>query len=179
MSFHREFAKLLATKTRNAAAKSLKEGQKPAWLDKTRADLFPPSDSTGPLASFLQSYRDLNYDVQVGKLRGMGLMADDCMHGAHPVVARALSLLPYDLRVHRARRVGRASMVALHHTHLSLSEQNYDPMIPYMAPYIEEAKFQIQEEMELLQFHPWERRLYSGDVSGFGETDANSTFLAW
>ena len=35
--------------------------------------------------------------------------------------------------------------------HLPLSEQNYDPMIPYMAPFIEEAKFQLQEEQELLQ----------------------------
>jgi ubiquinol-cytochrome c reductase subunit 7 len=70
-------------------------------------------------------------------------------------------------------------MVMLHHTHLPVAEQNYDPMIPYMAPYIEEAKHQIQEEIELLQFHPWERRLYSGDVSGFGETDKNANFLSW
>ncbi len=127
----------------------------------------------------MRSWRDLNYDLQVSKLRAMGLMFDDCLHGAHPVVRRALELLPYDLRVHRARRVGRASMVLLHHTHLPLSDQNYDPMIPYMAPYIEEAKHQIQEEIELLQFHPWERRVYSGDVSGWGETDKNSTFLSW
>ena len=32
------------------------------------------------------------------------------------------------------------------------SARNYDPMIPYMAPFIEEAKFQLQEEQELLQF---------------------------
>ena len=34
-------------------------------------------------------------------------------------------------------------------THLPIEEQNYDPMIPYMAPYMEEAKFQLQEEQEL------------------------------
>lgn len=44
-----------------------------------------------------------------------------------------------------------------------LSEQNYDPFIPYLAPYVEEAKFQLQEEEELLGYHMWDRRLYSGE----------------
>ena len=30
----------------------------------------------------------------------------------------------------------------------SFEEQNYDPMIPYLAPFIEEAKFQLQEEQD-------------------------------
>jgi ubiquinol-cytochrome c reductase subunit 7 len=174
MSFHREFAKLLAQKTKQTATSLAKPPKKPVWLDTA---LEPVNE--GVLGGVMKSWRDLNYDLQVSKLRAMGLLFDDCLQGSHPVVKRALELLPYDLRVHRARRIGRASMVLLHHTHLPHAEQNYDPMIPYMAPYLEEAKHQIQEEIELLQFHPWERRLYSGEVSGFGETDKNSTFLAW
>lgn len=42
------------------------------------------------------------------------------------------------------------------------AEQNYDPFIPYMAPYVEEAKFQLQEEEELLGYHMWEGIWYSG-----------------
>merc|ERR1712008_468036 len=53
-------------------------------------------------------------------------------------------------------------------THLPVEEQNYDPMIPYLAPFMEEAKFQMQEEQELLRFHPWDRRLYSGPTTGLG-----------
>lgn len=177
MSFHREFAKLLSAKTKQVAKDSAKK--RPEWLNATAADLraAAPDESNG--LGLLKRYRDMNYDNQVAYLRSIGLLYDDCINAAHPIVGRALDLLPYDLQVHRSRRIGRASQVLLHHTHLPIEEQNYDPMIPYMAPYIEEAKFQIQEEIELLQFHPWERRLYSGNVSGFGETEHHSTFLSW
>merc|ERR1711869_160187 len=61
-------------------------------------------------------------------------------------------------------------------THLPIEEQNYDPMIPYMAPYMEEAKFQLQEE---LMSHPYARRLYTGGVSGFGETMPYGGVTTW
>merc|ERR1719378_1405327 len=96
-----------------------------------------------------------------------------------PVIERALELLPHDLSVGRYRRQMRAIEMNAKKTHLPVEEQNYDPMIPYLAPFIEEAKFQMQEEQELLGFHPWDRRLYTGGLTGFGETTQYSTFTAW
>jgi ubiquinol-cytochrome c reductase subunit 7 len=178
MSFHREFAKLLSAKTKQLAKDAPKN--RPDWVKATHREIpgAPVPEVQGRRGLF-KRYRDLTYDNQVDYLRSMGLLYDDTLNASNPIVARAYELLPLDLQIHRARRVGRASHVTLHHTHLPHDEQNYDPMIPYMAPYIEEAKFQIQEEIELLQFHPWDRRLYSGNVSGFGETLPHSTFLAW
>merc|ERR1712072_390847 len=101
------------------------------------------------------------------------------MHVSEPVVERALELLPQDLAIGRYRRCMRAGELNLKKCHLPVEEQNYDPMIPYLAPFIEEAKFQMQEEQELLQYHPWDRRLYSGGVTGMGETTISSTFSSW
>ena len=167
----------MSAKTKQVAKDSAKK--RPQWLEASISDLQAPSQERESGGGLLKRYRDLTYDNQVSYLRSIGLLYDDCLNAAHPIVGRALDLLPHDLLVHRTRRIGRASQVIMHHTHLPTEEQNYDPMIPYMAPYIEEAKFQIQEEIELLQFHPWDRRLYSGNVSGFGETQQGSTFLSW
>eukprot|EP00928_Gymnodinium_smaydae_P027353 TRINITY_DN2117_c0_g1_i6.p2 TRINITY_DN2117_c0_g1~~TRINITY_DN2117_c0_g1_i6.p2 ORF type:complete len:107 (-),score=21.90 TRINITY_DN2117_c0_g1_i6:68-388(-) len=106
-------------------------------------------------------------------------MLDDQYNMIEPVIERALEILPQDLAVSRYRRMMRAIEMNLKKTHLPVEEQNYDPMIPYMAPFIEEAKFQMQEEQELLGFHPWDRRLYSGPTTGFGENSPNTTFSCW
>eukprot|EP00928_Gymnodinium_smaydae_P027350 TRINITY_DN2117_c0_g1_i2.p1 TRINITY_DN2117_c0_g1~~TRINITY_DN2117_c0_g1_i2.p1 ORF type:complete len:178 (-),score=22.63 TRINITY_DN2117_c0_g1_i2:68-601(-) len=120
-----------------------------------------------------------NYERQVSDLRAYGLMLDDQYNMIEPVIERALEILPQDLAVSRYRRMMRAIEMNLKKTHLPVEEQNYDPMIPYMAPFIEEAKFQMQEEQELLGFHPWDRRLYSGPTTGFGENSPNTTFSCW
>eukprot|EP00930_Biecheleria_cincta_P037570 TRINITY_DN2580_c0_g1_i1.p1 TRINITY_DN2580_c0_g1~~TRINITY_DN2580_c0_g1_i1.p1 ORF type:complete len:178 (-),score=41.63 TRINITY_DN2580_c0_g1_i1:120-653(-) len=119
------------------------------------------------------------YEHLVAELRGYGLMLDDQHNDKEPVVERALELLPHDLQVGRYRRLMRAQEMYAKKMHLPLAEQNYDPMIPYMAPFIEEAKFQLQEEQELLQFHPWDRRLFSGGTTGLGESTPHSAFMAW
>ncbi|EER11545.1 conserved hypothetical protein, partial [Perkinsus marinus ATCC 50983] len=85
------------------------------------------------------------------------------------IVERALDIIPEDIRIQRYRRMMRGAVLAGRKLHLLLELQNYDPMVPYMAPYIEEAKFQMQEEQELLAFHPWDRRLYvSGLIASLG-----------
>merc|ERR1712126_189973 len=119
------------------------------------------------------------YEHAVAELRGYGLMFDDQHNVNEPVVERAVELLPHDLAVSRYRRMMRAFEMNTKKTHLPVEEQNYDPMIPYMAPFIEEAKFQMQEEQELPNYHPWDRRLYSGPTTGFGETSPNSVFTCW
>merc|ERR1719444_185434 len=96
-----------------------------------------------------------------------------------PVIERALEILPQDLAVGRYRRQMRAIEMNVKKGHLPVEEQNYDPMIPYLAPFIEEAKFQMQEEQELLGFHPWDRRLYSGPTTGLGESTGYTTFSCW
>mmetsp|Transcript_17044 Transcript_17044/g.40298 ORF Transcript_17044/g.40298 Transcript_17044/m.40298 type:complete len:178 (+) Transcript_17044:92-625(+) len=123
-------------------------------------------------------YERYHYEHIVAELRGYGLMQDDQMNDKEPIIERALELLPHDLMVGRYRRLMRSQELYAKKLHLPLEEQNYDPMIPYMAPFIEEAKFQLQEEQELLQFHPWDRRLYSGGVTGLGETTPHSAFMA-
>merc|ERR1711924_499060 len=60
------------------------------------------------------------------------------------LVERALELIPKELETARYRRTMRAAEMNMKKTHLPIEEQNYDPMIPYMAPYMEEAKFQLQ-----------------------------------
>eukprot|EP00747_Dinoflagellata_sp_TGD_P107971 gnl/TRDRNA2_/TRDRNA2_170278_c0_seq1.p2 gnl/TRDRNA2_/TRDRNA2_170278_c0~~gnl/TRDRNA2_/TRDRNA2_170278_c0_seq1.p2 ORF type:complete len:178 (-),score=42.78 gnl/TRDRNA2_/TRDRNA2_170278_c0_seq1:161-694(-) len=124
-------------------------------------------------------YERYYYEQKVADLRMYGLMYDDQLHIAEPVVERALELLPQDLQVGRYRRMMRAIEMNAKKMHLPVEEQNYDPMVPYLAPFIEEAKFQMQEEQELLGFHPWDRRLYSGAVTGFGETTPYACFSAW
>mmetsp|Transcript_82821 Transcript_82821/g.239317 ORF Transcript_82821/g.239317 Transcript_82821/m.239317 type:complete len:181 (+) Transcript_82821:84-626(+) len=124
-------------------------------------------------------YERYQYEHAVAELRSYGLMFDD-QHNSHdPVVERALELLPHDLAVSRYRRMMRAFEMNTKKTHLPVEEQNYDPMIPYLAPFMEEAKFQFQEEQELLKYHPWDRRLYSGPTTGLGEPTEYSTFSCW
>merc|ERR1719218_285383 len=119
------------------------------------------------------------YEREVSDLRAYGLMYDDKLNMNDTLIERALEILPQDLAVGRYRRMMRAIEMNLKKSHLPVEEQNYDPMIPYLAPFIEEAKFQLQEEQELLNFHPWDRRLYSGGTTGFGETTPHSTFCGW
>jgi len=118
-------------------------------------------------------YERYYYERQVSDLRAYGLMFDDQHNMNDPLIERALEILPHDLAVGRYRRMMRAIEMNLKKTHLPVEEQNYDPMIPYLAPFIEEAKFQLQEEQELLEFHQWDRRVYVGGTSGFGETAPN------
>merc|ERR1712048_213228 len=112
---------------------------------------------------------------QVADLRAYGLMFDDQHNSHEPVVERALELLPQDLAVSRYRRMMRAFEMNAKKTHLPVEEQNYDPMVPYLAPFIEEAKFQMQEEQELLAFHPWDRKLFQAGMTGLGESSYQST----
>ena len=119
------------------------------------------------------------YERCVSYMRSYGMMFDDRLCDKDPLVERALELIPRDLEAARYRRTMRAVEMNMKKTHLPIELQNYDPMIPYMAPYMEEAKHQMQEEQELLLFHPWDRRLYSGLRSGFGETQAYSGMTAW
>merc|ERR1712050_500576 len=124
-------------------------------------------------------YERYYYERQVADLRAYGLMFDDQHNMNDPLIERALEILPHDLAVGRYRRMMRAIEMNLKKTHLPVEEQNYDPMIPYLAPFVEEAKFQLQEEQELIAYHPWDRRLYSGPTTGFGESSPNSVFTAW
>lgn len=104
-------------------------------------------------------------------------MFDDLYSNKEPVVERALQMLPYDIAMARQRRMMRG--VHLNHLRLYLppEEQNYDPFVPYLAPYIEEAKFQLQEEEELLGFHMQDRRMFSGGCTGFGDLEPGNHFL--
>ena len=124
-------------------------------------------------------YERYYYERQVADLRGYGLMFDDQHNHNDVLIERALQLLPPDLLIGRYRRQMKAIEMNLKKQHLPLEEQNYDPMIPYLAPFVEEAKFQLQEEQELLQFHPWDRRLYSGGTTGLGESSPHSCMTAW
>mmetsp|Transcript_37024 Transcript_37024/g.55977 ORF Transcript_37024/g.55977 Transcript_37024/m.55977 type:complete len:178 (-) Transcript_37024:103-636(-) len=119
------------------------------------------------------------YEHTVSHLRGYGLMFDDRHNTNDPVIERAIELLPPDLMIGRYRRIMRSVELNYRKTHLPVEYQNYDPMIPYLAPFMEEAKFQMQEEQELLRFNPWDRRLYSGNTTGMGETTPHSAFTAW
>lgn len=68
----------------------------------------------------------------------------------------------------RLRRHMRAAHMNMLKSHLPLSEQNYDPYVPYLAPYVEEAKFQMQEEDQLMAYHSWDRPLFNGSMGGMG-----------
>merc|ERR1719174_3574142 len=97
-------------------------------------------------------YERYYYERQVSDLRAYGLMFDDQHNMNDPLIERALEILPHDLAVGRYRRMMRAIEMNLKKTHLP------------------------EEEQELLAFHPWDRRLYSGGTTGFGETTPHSTF---
>jgi len=128
---------------------------------------------------FKGPYERWMYETRIQWLRTHGIMEDDTVCERDGMIERALELIPEDIKIMRYRRMMRGAELSFRHGHLPIEHQNYDPMIPYMAPYIEEAKFQIQEEQELMQYHPWDRRLFSGGVSGFGETNISSTFMTW
>jgi len=119
------------------------------------------------------------YERMVSWFRGYGLMFDDKLNDKDALVERALELIPKELETARYRRTMRAAEMNMKKTHLPIEEQNYDPMIPYMAPYMEEAKFQLQEEQELLMYHPYDRRMYTGGVSGLGETMPYGGVTTW
>ncbi|GBE60480.1 ubiquinol-cytochrome c reductase complex [Babesia ovata] len=110
-------------------------------------------------------------------LREHGLLYDDLMSEREPIVERALELLPEDLATARFRRIARGMHISTLRMYPPLEEQNYDPFIPYLAPYIEEAKFQIQEEEELLGYHPQDRRIFCGGTTGFGDMEPGMHFL--
>merc|ERR1712129_430322 len=111
-------------------------------------------------------YERYYYEHTVGELRTWGLMFDDQHNDKDPLIERAIELLPQDLSVGRYRRMMRAFEMNAKKTHLPVEFQNYDPMVPYLAPYIEEAKFRMQEEQELLDYTTFDRPLYRGGVSG-------------
>lgn len=115
--------------------------------------------------------------AMVKYLRDHGLMYDDMYSDKEPVIERAIELLPDDIATARYRRMMRGTHLNYLRFYLPPEEQNYDPLIPYLAPYIEEAKFQIQEEEELLGYHPYDRRLYTGGVTGFGDKEPGTHFL--
>lgn len=110
-------------------------------------------------------------------LREHGLMYDDLMSEREPIVERALEMLPEDMAIARFRRIVRGMHISMLRMYPPLEDQNYDPFIPYLAPYIEEAKFQIQEEEELLGYHPQDRRVFCGGTTGFGDMDPGMHFL--
>merc|ERR1719446_926603 len=91
------------------------------------------------------------YERLVSYMRGYGMMYDDRLNDKDPLVERALELVPKDIEAVRYRRQMRAGEMNMKKTHLPIELQNYDPMIPYMAPYMEEAKHQIQEEERVRQ----------------------------
>lgn len=110
-------------------------------------------------------------------LREHGLMYDDLMSEREPIVERALEMLPEDMYIARFRRIARGMHISTLRMYPPIEEQNYDPFVPYLAPYIEEAKFQIQEEEELLGYHPQDRRMFCGGTTGFGEFEPGMHFL--
>uniref|UniRef100_A0A7S4T8J2 Cytochrome b-c1 complex subunit 7 n=2 Tax=Alexandrium monilatum TaxID=311494 RepID=A0A7S4T8J2_9DINO len=178
MSFYRALSKTLI---KNYAAQRAvipwyqQEGQQLSQFEQWVKDTLYPT-----WFKFVKGpYERYQYEHTVADLRAYGLMFDDAHNNNEPIVERAIELLPHDLAVGRYRRMMRAFEMNTKKTHLPVEEQNYDPMVPYLAPFIEEAKFQMQEEQELLNFHPWDRRLYSGPTTGFGETTPNSTFSCW
>lgn len=177
MSFHREFSKILSKKSTELAVKQPwyrqakpKSPLQQVWEDKV-------------LPLYWQYWKvpheKFAHRMMVSHLRGYGMMYDDTLNEKEPLMERAMEMLPYDIRVQRYRRLIRANDLSMKKYHLPVAEQNYDPMIPYLAPYIEEAKFMMQEEQELFQYHPWDRRVFVDGTSGFGETTKESTFFAW
>ncbi|CBZ51046.1 putative Ubiquinol-cytochrome c reductase complex 14 kDa protein [Neospora caninum Liverpool] len=175
--FHREIGKLFASysnkitgnspvqyvpspPTKGKVRRALSSALMPVWFKFFR----------GPLDRW-------NLAVMAKYLRDHGLMYDDLYSDKEPVFARALELLPPDIQAARFRRLMRGVYLNHLRMYLPVHEQNYDPFIPYMAPYVEEAKFQLQEEEELLGYHMWEGVWYSGGVTGFGDKEPGEHFL--
>ncbi|KAL8452843.1 hypothetical protein Emed_001141 [Eimeria media] len=179
-AFHREVAKYFA----NYAASS------PGAPGKSLMAFTPAAPKTSALRAalgdllapvwyrFFRGPLDRWNQAAIGKyLREQGLMYDDLYSEKEPIIERALELLPEDLATARYRRIMRATHLSHIRLFLPPHEQNYDPFIPYLAPYVEEAKFQLQEEEELLGYHMWDRRLYSGGCTGLGDTEPGLHFL--
>ncbi|KAF8822791.1 ubiquinol-cytochrome c reductase [Cardiosporidium cionae] len=163
MSLHKELAKLIAL-NRNVNIRSLtKRTSPPGFLSRFYINWIYPT-----WFQFVQApIERWNFATISRYLRHHGMMYDDCYNLQEPVIDRAISLLPADLATARYRRLMRGQHLNLLRLYLPLAEQNYDPFIPYLAPYIEEAKFQMQEEEELLGYHPHDRRIFSGSNAGF------------
>ncbi|OEH75935.1 ubiquinol-cytochrome c reductase complex 14 kda [Cyclospora cayetanensis] len=179
-AFHREVAKYFAkyaASTPGSTSTSLMAftpaAPAPSRFRTALGEVFSPiwfRFFRGPLDRWNQA--------AIGKyLREQGLMYDDLYSDKEPVIERALELLPEDIATARYRRIMRATHLNHIRLYLPPHEQNYDPFIPYLAPYVEEAKFQLQEEEELLGYHMWDRRLYSGGCTGFGDFEPGMHFL--
>jgi len=122
-------------------------------------------------------YERWEYNNLIRRLRDEGVAMDDCWNDKDILVERAVDLLPRDLVIGRYRRQMRGATLYNKRKNMPENMLNYDPMIPYLAPYLEEAKFMIQEEMELVGYHNWDRSLFKGGVSGFGEKHPHMTHL--
>lgn len=180
-AFHREVAKYFANyaaSSGNAPGKSLMAFT-PAAPKTSRFRTLLLGDVLSPVwYRFFRAPLDRWNQAAMGKyLREQGLMYDDLYSDKEPVIERALELLPDDLSTARYRRIMRATHLNHIRLYLPADEQNYDPFIPYLAPYVEEAKFQLQEEEELLGYHMWDRRLYSGGCTGLGDHEPGMHFL--
>lgn len=175
MSLHKEICKYLA-----------RSSSKPL----NKLEFEPTKRKTGALSQIFKKvffpyyfkfirapYERWQFCAMTKFLREHGLMYDDMYSDKDPVIERAISLLPKDIQIKRYRRMLRGTHINFLRLYLHPSEQNYDPYIPYLAPYIEEAKFQLQEEEELLGYHPYDRRLYTGGTTGFGDLEPGMHFL--
>lgn len=176
MSFYREFSKAITT----SAAK--KASQVPWYLKESEAGYIGRLYCNVLYPLYHKYIRVPKerwfYNACMNELRDAGLMFDDKLNPHDPIIGRALEIMPHEFHVHRMRRLLRASDLVTKKQYLPMSERNYDPFLPYMAPYIEEAKYIIQEEQELLNFQPQDRKVYTAGVSGFGESTPGSTLLS-
>eukprot|EP00386_Alphamonas_edax_P009480 GDKI01031166.1.p2 GENE.GDKI01031166.1~~GDKI01031166.1.p2 ORF type:complete len:184 (-),score=40.40 GDKI01031166.1:140-691(-) len=179
MSLHREVAKFIHKASASKAVSAVPQYRpqlvpiKPNFIQKLYFDNIKPLIFTYIKAPFDR----WNYAEFVREARKYGCMYDDLLNDRDPLIERAIALMPPDLLVGRYRRLMRAANLNYLKLHVPLSEQNYDPMLPYLAPYIEEAKFQMQEEEELLGFHPYDRRLYRGGTTGWGDVTPFGPYL--
>lgn len=184
----REVARLFAVQSQKFAAAQQQQSGRAAGKQLLHYVPSPPTKSRARralanllLPAWFKFFRGpldrWNLAVMAKYLRDHGLMYDDLYSDKEPVIARALEMLPPDIAAARYRRLTRGANLNHLRIYLPLHEQNYDPFIPYMAPYVEEAKFQLQEEEELLGYHMWEGTWYSGGVSGFGDKDPGEHFL--
>ena len=80
----------------------------------------------------------------------LGIMFDDMYDDREIHIERAVDLLPPDLASMKYRRQMRGTFNYVRRKWMPDDTLNYDPMVPYMAPYMEEAKLMLQEEMELI-----------------------------
>lgn len=145
----------------------------------------------GPIRRFLRSviypYYFTYYRVptersshahQIQYCRHKGLLMDDNRLSTNALTALAYELTPLHLKQEREKRLTVSNWLLQTRCEWDPAQQNYDPSIPYLAPYIEEARFLLQEEEELLQYHPWHRKLMRSGCTGFGEKDRRSKVLS-